>query len=652
MPRSIATIETPYFHRWARVVLLIRRGGRPFNFPGASGDARFCLHGLRGGMDLQRKHTYVLLRIGIVIAVSIGVLSVSTYRQDIASQQQKADYITEAYADELEKEFTHVVSISNTLKERIIDTNGTMDDFEDTARLLMREYLAQIELAPDGVVSRGYSVPPDQPVDLLGSAAGKLFQYAKDTNVPILAGPFLHPNSGRVVAVINPVAIPDADGRQNFWGFAIIAIKLPDVYAQTLNRLKSYGYDYCLDTTSSPLSSVFTHIESSHPKGEMLQTPAGHTFEVGGCKWTLNVEPVGGWTSDRLPFTLTSGVLAGLVILFLAYLLLKNQEHDEELHKLVSTDSLTGLYNRGGFMQQLEEAIHANPAIMLTAVFLDLDDFKLVNDLYGHATGDIALQDLAAHLQHAFPKDSLIGRTGGDEFSVIIKGRTPEECRHIVEQAVRGERNLTVGGQSFSYTVSAGYADYPAQAKDSSHLMTLADEALYASKLNGKHDARHYEPRMSTIRREPLAFSSRTLAAGIPGSLLVRKTGAEGPILFANDELLALLGCADFDDLLDYSHANYQNLIHPDDRNRVEATIWDNPEGTSGKLRYYDGFVEYRVLTKKGVEKPVVSMRRLVHDSHYGDVFFVLIRDVASMSGDTLKGQPDALSRTYGYFSG
>ncbi|MDD7201908.1 MAG: diguanylate cyclase [Sphaerochaetaceae bacterium] len=583
---------------------------------------------------MQRKHTYVLLWIGIAMAVGIGILSVSTYRQDIASQQQKADYITEAYADELENKFTHVVSISNTLKEWVIDKNGVVDDFEGTRRLLMREYLAQIELAPDGVVSHGY----DHPIDLLGSASGPLFQYAKDTNSPVLAGPFLHPNGGRVVTVINPVAIADADGRRNFWGFIIFTIKLPDVYAQTLNRLKSYGYDYCLDTTSSPLSSVFTRIESSRPQGEVLRAPVGHTFEVGGCKWTLNVEPVGGWTSDRLPSTLLSGVLAGLAILFLAYLLLKNQEHEEALHKLVSMDSLTGLYNRGGFMQQLEETVRANPEIMLTAVFLDLDDFKLVNDLFGHAAGDMALQDLAVHLQHAFPKDSLIGRTGGDEFSVIIKGRTPEECRHIVEQAIRGERKLTSGDQSFSYTVSAGYADYPAQAKDCSRLMTLADDALYSSKLGGKHDARHYEPRMSNIKREPLAFSSKTLAAGIPGSLLVRKTDAEGTILFANDELLTLLGCADFDDLLDYSHAKYQNLIHPDDREHVEATIWRNPEGTSGKLRYYDGFVEYRVLTKKGVEKPIVSMRRLVHDPHYGDVFFVLIRSAASMPEATLKG--------------
>ena len=112
-------------------------------------------------MDLQRKHRYVLLRIGIAMTIGIVVLSVSTYRHDIANQQQKADYITEAYADELEKEFSHVVSISNTLKEWIIDKNGVVDDFEGTRRLLMRDYLAQIELAPEGVVSHGYDHPTD-----------------------------------------------------------------------------------------------------------------------------------------------------------------------------------------------------------------------------------------------------------------------------------------------------------------------------------------------------------------------------------------------------------------------------------------------------------------------------------------------------------
>ncbi|WP_201346587.1 GGDEF domain-containing protein, partial [Lactobacillus nasalidis] len=193
---------------------------------------------------------------------------------------------------------------------------------------------------------------------------------------------------------------------------------------------------------------------------------------------------------------------------------------------------------RRGFLEQLDLRPEIPAKLPLTIAFIDLDDFKFVNDVYGHVVGDLALKNLAGHLITNFPPETLIGRTGGDEFCAAIP-KDKAEARKLVEEAVRGVQEFTADGKQVRYTISAGYADFPSQADTVKDLVTQADAALYAAKMHGKHAAKHFEPEMKRVKRAQLGFNVKNVAQGLPGGILIyRADDQEREILFANDYLV------------------------------------------------------------------------------------------------------------------
>lgn len=303
---------------------------------------------------------------------------------------------------------------------------------------------------------------------------------------------------------------------------------------------------------------------------------------------------------------------------------------NRELRTIVFRDDLTGLYNRGGLISHLDDYLSSDQTRELTGVFMDLDDFKLINDLYGHVAGDEALRHLAGYLGTAFP-GCLIGRTGGDEFCVILRNRPPEECERIILQAINGERAFAFSGQTIRYTISGGYADYPSQASNRENLMKMMDSALYAAKTAGKHAAMHFEPEMMNIKREHLGFNVRSMVAGLPGAVLIYQAEGDERILFANDDLVRLFECESHGEFLKYTHSSFRHIVHPDDCEKVEQSIREqiayekNSQDPSKSA--YDDYVEYRILTKKGKVKNVMDIGRMVHDEHFGDIFYVFLQD-------------------------
>lgn len=98
------------------------------------------------------------------------------------------------------------------------------------------------------------------------------------------------------------------------------------------------------------------------------------------------------------------------------------------------TDPLTGLLNRKGFDEQLKKVMQGDLHIHCVGIQMDIDDFKFINDMYGHVVGDAALKSLAQDMQSYFNDNSIICRNGGDEFSAILVDTTEEEARKKIEQ--------------------------------------------------------------------------------------------------------------------------------------------------------------------------------------------------------------------------
>lgn len=591
-----------------------------------------------------------MLLAGAILLATTAFVSDLVYQEDISAQRERASNITQAYSEELQHDFEYGILKAAQIAELVEENGGAIPQFDKAAQLVQRDYIARVALIHDGAVVQAYppldgSTGEGQSMSAIDEEqSAPVLRYAAEHGTPVMQGPVELDGLGRCIIVNSPVFLSSASGENTLWGFACVVIRIPDVYDHTLTALQSFGYDYCLDTTTSPLSDDFQRIEfSSSEDKDSLTRPEGYTFESGECRWSLNVAPQGGWRSARAVPMLVTGLAVSGAVLVLLYLLFRLYAQRKRLHELVDRDSLTGVLSRAGLIERLNEQLRERPSEQLTVVFLDLDDFKLINDLYGHPIGDAALTDFARHLEKAFPRNSLIGRTGGDEFCVVIVGKSPDEARDLVKRAIAGTRSFSTGGKVYVYTISAGFADYPEQADDRMHIMRLADEALYAAKLAGKHTCRHYEISMSSIKRTRLGFSVKNIATGIPGAFLVYKAHGGEEILFANDDLVRLFGCESLDEFLGLVQSSFKHLVHPDDIERVEAEIWSQigaQQSEDGGAEYFDDYVEYRIVTKSGAVKHVFDLGRLVDNDTYGEIFYVFLRERRDIGGSPAAATP------------
>ena len=169
----------------------------------------------------------------------------------------------------------------------------------------------------------------------------------------------------------------------------------------------------------------------------------------------------------------------------------ERKKAEEAIRKMALRDPLTGIANRNAFNQSLQAAIEnvsENDDEFALALF-DLDDFKPVNDQYGHPVGDTLLCHVANVIGDSIRDEDLVARLGGDEFAVIlnhVRGRALAEelVGRIVEKL---SRPVTLDGHEIQIGASAGISIFPADAADAEDIIRRADQALYAAKANGKN---------------------------------------------------------------------------------------------------------------------------------------------------------------------
>lgn len=212
----------------------------------------------------------------------------------------------------------------------------------------------------------------------------------------------------------------------------------------------------------------------------------------------------------------------------------------EKAAKSSQMDSLTGLYNRrffdGMLVRELARSKRHNT--QLSILFLDLDDFKEVNDTFGHIAGDKVLKRVANIIMNEKRTEDLAARYGGEEL-VIISPETNKANTLILGERIRRKvekMNLKYEGQNISITTSGGLASFPIDATDPLTLLKYADQALYRAKTTGKNNISLFsEDKRNFIRVD---FSSKITASKIASQgddKEYRGTGkniSEGGILF------------------------------------------------------------------------------------------------------------------------
>jgi diguanylate cyclase (GGDEF)-like protein len=159
------------------------------------------------------------------------------------------------------------------------------------------------------------------------------------------------------------------------------------------------------------------------------------------------------------------------------------------LRTQADTDELTGLLNRRALNQRLDALLHRArlTSTPLSLIEVDIDEFKLVNDRFGHAAGDAALVAVAESLVRSVREGEFVARIGGEEFAIILPRTDSATSLAIAERCRRSPTPEWYTGPPL--TISAGVASYPSHATDAESLMHAADTALYAAKSTGRNRA-------------------------------------------------------------------------------------------------------------------------------------------------------------------
>ncbi len=170
---------------------------------------------------------------------------------------------------------------------------------------------------------------------------------------------------------------------------------------------------------------------------------------------------------------------------------------EKALRELARSDQLTGLLNRAGFLEQLEQrfAEAQRNGSGLTLLYIDLDHFKTLNDQYGHRYGDLLLEAFAKRLRTSLKSSDIIGRVGGDEFTVLFDPGLSDATLDNVVSKLKS-RLLTeyrLDEASFSCTASLGSAGYPWDAQTADELLEFADHAMYQAKTRGRNSHTRFD---------------------------------------------------------------------------------------------------------------------------------------------------------------
>ncbi|MBI3749678.1 MAG: GGDEF domain-containing protein [Chloroflexi bacterium] len=173
---------------------------------------------------------------------------------------------------------------------------------------------------------------------------------------------------------------------------------------------------------------------------------------------------------------------------------LENARLYEDARKLADRDPLTGFFNHRFFHERLgEEVVRTQRARHpLSVLMLDLDDFKLVNDTFGHLFGDRVLTWTAELIRSTLRGSDIPARYGGDEFAIILPETDAENARSAAERILEAFRDHAFVGEQrgpVPIGLSIGVATFPTDGRYATDLIAAADQALYRVKRDGGHDA-------------------------------------------------------------------------------------------------------------------------------------------------------------------
>ena len=188
------------------------------------------------------------------------------------------------------------------------------------------------------------------------------------------------------------------------------------------------------------------------------------------------------------------------------------KRYQEDLEHQANYDTLTGLANRNLLNERTQQALiqARRHDQFLSLVFIDLDNFKLVNDSMGHGAGDELIVNVGACLKNCIRDGDTVARIGGDEFVLLLTSQNPGDSNLMVMQRIQQEvvKPMLIRGHELVVTCSMGIARFPEDGEDSETLLANADAAMYRAKSNGRNNFQFYTKEMNATTGERLSLEN------------------------------------------------------------------------------------------------------------------------------------------------
>lgn len=361
-------------------------------------------------------------------------------------------------------------------------------DYERLAQSLMAWHpgLRNIALAPDNIVRYIYPLAGNEAVlgvnleEVAGQRDG--VQRVRRDWKPLVAGPVDLVQGGRGFVHRVPVIVIDADNTAHYWGQVSVVLDATAIFEETgLTRGGDVVYALRGRDDKGAVADVFVGPENIFSEKDSVNL----SVDMPGGNWQLAAhwrEPVAGFSWQTFAWHILAFLLAaggGGLVVYAA-------SGQRRLQVLASHDSLTGLVNRHQFLLQTESfiALATRQEYPFTLLNLDLEDFKCINDDFGHDIGDAMLVHVAAQARECLRTSDLIARVGGDEFMVLLPDTEPgpELDALIARLRAAVECPMRIKGRSLSVGISVGVASYPRDGFSLVDLMRVSDFNMCADK--------------------------------------------------------------------------------------------------------------------------------------------------------------------------
>ncbi len=207
-------------------------------------------------------------------------------------------------------------------------------------------------------------------------------------------------------------------------------------------------------------------------------------------------------------------VLGKKVSLMLFHDITSAVKQQQRLNQMANFDMLTSLYNRYAFTKHVNEGISSDKLAPFSLLLIDLDNFKGVNDCFGHSAGDNLLQEVANRLITISPQDCCIARFGGDEFAIHLPGSSPLSVNTLAKRILtKLNQPMDLGAGEKQLFCSIGTTRYPCDGSTAETLIQNADIAMYQAKSRGKNQFAGYDEKYHIIAREKLNLELELLSA-------------------------------------------------------------------------------------------------------------------------------------------